>query len=221
MTSARSIQNRWNVTPLGVRFCHKSQIHRTMMKDASTARDLELQAEGAASFPAPEEVRASHTSRVKPDEATKAKKGRSLVLVSWVVLVVLAIAVPSIIIGRKSTSSHVGVVSKYFVDQGVSESSAFDDESSPQYLAALWLASQDGAKLPLPSDTRGVREYLFRYVMALNYFAFDGDKWFAPLKFLSNEPVCKWKSLDFGVLCYEVDGEELPLELVLSKYLVP
>jgi Leucine-rich repeat (LRR) protein len=59
--------------------------------------------------------------------------------------------------------------------------------------------------------------YMFRYVMALNFFALGGPDWFLDHKFLSVENVCRWNTANGGVLCYQYEGAVVPVELILSS----
>lgn len=74
--------------------------------------------------------------------------------------------------------------------RGISRADAFMDTSSPQYLAAQWMAHGDGLKLPVPET----KDFTFdeRYVMAVLYFSFGGQKWENQLGFLGDDHICTW-----------------------------
>jgi len=93
---------------------------------------------------------------------------------------------------------------------------ALEDESSPQYKAFNWLCKED--PLQLPASDKGIFQ---RYVLAILYFATDGENWSecaspkgdtpcsnVMKRYLSGAPACRWK----GITCdiYEqVEGINL------------
>jgi hypothetical protein len=110
------------------------------------------------------------------------------------------------------------------------DSGLLDDQTSPQFQAATWLAEQDEANLAVPDgvDADESYIYLFRYVMALNYFAMGGTDWSQRdrLNFLSSRHVCDWNGvhesvystpdqLAPGIRCS--DGTNLPVGVYLRK----
>eukprot|EP00980_Cylindrotheca_fusiformis_P018101 scaffold5817_cov101-Cylindrotheca_fusiformis.AAC.6 len=74
--------------------------------------------------------------------------------------------------------------------RGISPAEKFEDTSSPQYLAAQWMAHGDEMKLPVPTDRNPT--YDERYVMAVLYFATGGERWEKKLGFLSGAHICTW-----------------------------
>jgi Leucine-rich repeat (LRR) protein len=76
-----------------------------------------------------------------------------------------------------------------------SEDALLNDKNSPQHLAALWIADQDAANVPLPESTNSYNEsfeFVQRYVMAVFYFALNGKNWPRKFHFLSEKSVCDW-----------------------------
>lgn len=93
-----------------------------------------------------------------------------------------------------------------YLSKGVSDEVDLLTEGSPQNQAARWMAEEDGLALALPShvgwraDThRDAYMFMFRYVMALNYFALDGPNWLFSLYFLSDNDTCDWNGAGFAV----------------------
>jgi hypothetical protein len=74
--------------------------------------------------------------------------------------------------------------------RGISHTDAFMDTASPQYLAAQWMAHGDGQKLPVPETQDPTFDE--RYVMAVLYFTFGGQKWENQLGFLGDDHICTW-----------------------------
>lgn len=119
----------------------------------------------------------------------------------------------------------------YLVNENVSSSNDLYSVGSPQNLAAQWLTIDDDANLPLPtdsiSDSQEAYLYMFRYVMAVNYFAFRGDNWVSRMNFLSESSVCTWNRISLGLdgpdVVYEQGGVRcdvdtgLPITLDMGK----
>ncbi len=74
-------------------------------------------------------------------------------------------------------------------NQTVSSAQALDQPGSPQYHALHWLFSQTN---PLNSGTHVEKNMIQRYVLAVIYYANQGDQWSNPLGFLSNGSICEW-----------------------------
>jgi hypothetical protein len=88
---------------------------------------------------------------------------------------------------------------------------ALQDESSPQFQALHWLANEDTVVLDLDSSPSVVL-VVERYVLAVLYFATNGEGW-EQGNFLSSASVCEWNN----VLCNE-DDSVVALLLGKSKY---
>jgi hypothetical protein len=119
------------------------------------------------SFPLPEEVRSSSTSR-SPFVVSKRRKSRCQWAACVVALMMAVITIPAIFIIKRSSASNenspvserqsevprprpsFGSVVDYIIKEGISESSLLSDESTPQFKAAHWLAMEDPANIPVP-----------------------------------------------------------------------
>lgn len=65
------------------------------------------------------------------------------------------------------------------------------NETTPQYLAAQWLAHGDASLMPIP--TKNHKEFNQRYAMAVLYFALGGNEWTRSNNFMSSGHICTWK----------------------------
>lgn len=108
----------------------------------------------------------------------------------------------------------------------VSQQEAFDQTTTPQYLAAQWIAHGDPLNMPIPifKDV----QYSERYIMALLFFAFGGTEWTYQYNFLSGDHICTWfqeftlqdgSSVLYGIhRCREGDNDEFyPHSVFLRK----
>jgi hypothetical protein len=94
----------------------------------------------------------------------------------------------------------------------VSDAEALQDDSSPQFRALLWLANNDNMVLDLDSAPTVI--LVERYVLALLYFATNGEGWKDQRDFLSVSSVCQWNFRGNGALCNE---DDLVVALNLGK----
>jgi hypothetical protein len=94
----------------------------------------------------------------------------------------------------------------------VADAEALQDESSPQFRALRWLATEDTAVLDLDSISPVI--LLERYALAVLYFANNGEGWRNQWDFLSESSVCGWRIWPRGVTCNE---DDLVMSLVLCK----
>ena len=117
-------------------------------------------------------------------------------------------------------------VIQYLLDNGVSSQQDLQSEGSPQNMAASWLAEEDPANVIIPAFNvtmvDGYR-YMTRYIMALNFFAMDGENWLDDMNFLSGGDVCYWHSrypngLDLGCFCAAFDQNPVPRWVHFSEY---
>lgn len=72
--------------------------------------------------------------------------------------------------------------------------SSLETASTPQYLAAMWIANKDGRQVEIPSSTDYSEAYPFvqRYVLALMYFALGGENWvFKQVNWLHSKSECE------------------------------
>jgi hypothetical protein len=94
----------------------------------------------------------------------------------------------------------------------VSDAEAFQDDSSPQFQALRWLATEDTAVLDLDSTPAVI--LVERYVLAMLYFATSGEGWGGQRNFLSPTSVCEWNMSEIGFFYNE---EDLVVALDLRK----
>jgi hypothetical protein len=211
----------------------------TVTTDYDRSHIIPIEIEGAAaSLPAAEEVRSSLPTRVRDPK----RKNRYI----WIAVITTAVMVIFIASlagrdkGSKSNSALPGfpdpeiavqeakkrlrpsleAVIAYLTQENVSNPSLFQNKSSPQYMAARFMADTDGANLPIPtidSRTLDVGYYfVFRYVMIVFWYAMRGDDWTIHL-FLSPYDICYWSApfLQIGIGCDMQDGMVIPLQLWL------
>jgi hypothetical protein len=110
-------------------------------------------------------------------------------------------------------------LAKILLQNGVMDAEALQDDSSPQFRALRWLATEDTALLDLDSTSTVI--LVERYVLAVLYFATNGEGWEDQQNFLSASSVCEWNNghaqdyFDFyGAAC---NGNNLVAALILSK----
>lgn len=65
------------------------------------------------------------------------------------------------------------------------------EQGTPQYLSAMWMADGDPLRLD-PDDAR----FAQRYIMALFYYAMDGERWVEQNGWLSELSECYWYGVD-------------------------
>ena len=180
----------------------------------------------AASLPTDEEIRA----QVNPQ-----RKHRRRVLL-WLVagsmmIIALVVGLSVGLVNRdepRNAPSFEELVA-FLSNNTISDYDDLMERGSPQFLAAKWLANDDGADLPLPDsqDERDTYLYVFRYVMAVNYFALNGPQWKYRMDFLTEKDICNWSGISEtvegvfagfergGVICRS--GTNLPFALDLGR----
>lgn len=72
----------------------------------------------------------------------------------------------------------------------LSEPKVFQNASSPQYLAAQWIAHGDELNLSIPKASDLTFEQ--RYAMTVLYFSLGGPSWSNQLSFLTGAHICTW-----------------------------
>lgn len=90
----------------------------------------------------------------------------------------------------------------YLFENDISSARDLYDESTPQYRAARWLAAEDPEALTVPSSKgedaagglRNTQPFRFvqRYVLAVLYYALNGELWNSPRKFVTGAHECSW-----------------------------
>jgi hypothetical protein len=201
-------------------------------------------------LPAAEEVRSSLPTRVRDPK----RKNRYI----WIAVITTAVMVIFIASlagrdkGSKSNSALPGfpdpeiavqeakkrlrpsleAVIAYLTQENISNPSLFQNKSSPQYMAARFMAETDGANLAVPTiDSRTLDAgyyFVFRYVMIVFWYAMRGDDWTVDpgsgfrRGFLTPYDACYWfdRSLEIGVVCVidAQDGAIIPLGLWMCTF---
>lgn len=94
-------------------------------------------------------------------------------------------------------TGKLGEVKELLIRHAVSNSEDLNTMGSPQWNAMHWITLVDEAQMPLPdeNDKDAVYKYVQRYVMALLYYATNGQSWEHGLHWLSSTSICEW--LDF------------------------
>ena len=223
-----------------------------------------------ASFPAPEELHDSRTSRsniwngvsssqrndgitsstASTERNNNKKACRLYTLLAAVMVLVFLVITPAVVVSKNKnkessvqesdtndTPSTTGTgtttgtgssapaqdrsrptfdeISKYIVDQGISTASDLNGPETPQYQAAMWLTQNDTANITVPTSDISMFDgyrYMTRYVMAVNYFAFNGSNWDDDLNWMTGLDVCKWSKYtpeynSLGLFCFSMDGQ--------------
>lgn len=79
---------------------------------------------------------------------------------------------------------------QFLQESGISDPNSFQDQKSPQYQAALWMANYDPLHLSLSNQGA----FLQRYVVVVLYYALNFETWGQLLGWLSNTSECSWSS---------------------------
>ena len=157
---------------------------------------------------------------------------RGIAMATCAILVLLAILLPAILVPKhKHMSNRTPQVVTYLMKEGFSSAIDLQNKTSPQYLAAHWMADEDKLQLPIPDKLfGGQRTFIQRYALAVLYFATGGPNWKYQMNFLRASDVCTWYEdftmtdatqgfLSMGVHgCVEVDGELAPYAVYLREY---
>jgi len=198
-----------------------------LTKDTFEMVDLEKRGSVASSFPAAEEIRTSISSPRRDHR----KRNRWALAIGSFLLIFIVILVVALTVSKNSSSSSLRAadfetVAEFLTKEGISDAGLLLNKGTPQNRAALWLAEDDPRNLAVPDvskrNTEGYR-YVARYIMALNYFALDGENWFSKLNFLSGDDICDWNvnvnREDWGVVCSSEEGREnIPVQVFIGKF---
>jgi hypothetical protein len=134
-------------------------------------------------------------------------------------------------------SKHYQGIIDFLTRNNLSNLKGFQDTSSPQYLAAQWLAHGDKANLAVPISfaSSHANTFIERYALAVVYYSLGGPQWTHQLNFLSEDHVCTWYE-DFDVVndefdlfsgdfislgihgCKRVNDDLVPFSIFLRKY---
>lgn len=206
------------------------------------------------SFPSPEELRSSRTSRngssiwkgasspknngsitATTDRNNKKKSWRLYAILIAIVALVFLIIVPAVVVSNNNKEEKnqasasdsasdedaedrprpaFAEIIEFVIAQNVSSQIDVMTPDTPQYKAALWLMQDDPANIPVPTNSDineydGYR-YMTRYVMAVNYFAFNGTNWEVDINFMTGADICDWNKLvvingnpdEIGLFCF-------------------
>ena len=141
-----------------------------------------------------------------------------MLCVTCIVLILTAFALAVVILVHGSGGDHsVGSSGRmkatvaFLSEKGISDADSLTRSESPQHKAAYWLASKDKLRLDIPEiSDREYVQFLQRYVLAVLFYALDGDNWKDNLRFLGGHE-CGWfkpvkegnEEYAMGVDCYQ------------------
>jgi hypothetical protein len=89
----------------------------------------------------------------------------------------------------------------------ISGASVFQDETTPQYQTAYWMAANDPANLDFALNSFEIVKE--RYIVSLLYFSTSGEDWRKDEEFLSETDVCQWGGVYCDSTTLLVDGLDL------------
>jgi hypothetical protein len=145
-------------------------------------------------------------------------KPRRRALLCSVIVVILSAIILGVVLGTRDNSSPetITVLEVLYVDQYRVGSQAFQDLSSPQSRALVWMARNDSSDL---QSTMSDDELAERFSLVNFYYATGGESWRYQAGFLSPlNNTCSWNSkLEgttrvLGVSCNE-EGSVVTLDL--------
>ena len=86
----------------------------------------------------------------------------------------------------------ISEIHDFLVSRGVSELADLEHSQTPQHRAAQWMADNDLLQLEIPTDEANAIVFEERYILAVFYYAMNGDNWTEAFNFLLDSPVCEW-----------------------------
>jgi hypothetical protein len=99
-------------------------------------------------------------------------------------------------------------------EAGITDAQSFDNQASPQYKAAVWIANYDPLQLSLTLQST----VLQRYVLVVIYYAFNGEQWGGALGWLQGDSECSWSVTIDGIFEGAVcDSEGALTDLYIGK----
>lgn len=180
-------------------------------------RDIEATVKGETShdqLPSVEEAKLDATldSSVASPKRTSAIRQAVWIIFSVSIAVALLFVVTVVVISKKdeSPSAIANPSESDFLDPAqekvvevlktVSEYEALLAPGSPQNRAATWIAHDQLGEFYLADHD--IENLTQRYIMAVLFFALDGENWGDDLGFLTTKDVCRWSDtkLDSNVL---------------------
>lgn len=81
-------------------------------------------------------------------------------------------------------------VINFVINMGWANYNDINNQDSPQYKAAMWLANNDHMTLPIEVS----EEFMNRYLLATIFYALDGEHWQYDLNWLTGGSVCDWNT---------------------------
>lgn len=197
-------------------------------------------------LPNVDDYKAAHpSSKTSSSESGRWKVAFFVVLLVLIAMIV-GITVPVTKTNKETEQSWFDDSERYFaIEQyifknNISSLTDLQDRSSPQHLAANWIANKDGMHLDIPphgSRAPSSLSFIERYVLAVFYYATGGPGWTHQLNFLTDEHVCTWygmlpkdesttsdvdaQVITLGIHACKLVGEELvPMSLFIrtSKF---
>ena len=85
--------------------------------------------------------------------------------------------------------------------------------------AAVWIATKDPARLPLPPTIENQNVLLERWYLVTLYFATEGANWYHQVGFLTTDDACSWNDGSRrGVFCGTGALEGRVTSILLRKF---
>jgi hypothetical protein len=175
--------------------------------------------EASASFPSPEEIRASNTHPRRSMNKSRLVWCVALALVLIALVVGLSVGLSTSGSSSEKSANSQGnpttetppgpratfedIVS-WVEKENISTQSALLTQGTPQNMAAQWLAHLDSAALPIPTVSVGDVDssygylYMTRYVMAVIFYQMNGDNWPPSenyMNFMTGRDICSWNGV--------------------------
>lgn len=193
-----------------------------------------------SSLPTPDEIRATVNPRSSQTGQTKRRVLGFCGCLTLMALVALSVGLGVGLANRddnedeaqkQTRKSRPEAVQLYLIEKSISREEDFDESSSPQSLAAAWLATQDELNYAIPnvrddfkdsSRNKAAYDYVLRYIMAVVYFSTGGkENWIFQYNFLTGLPTCDWHvyrrsvtgvSVPYGLICNDSQAFALYLD---------
>jgi Leucine-rich repeat (LRR) protein len=83
-------------------------------------------------------------------------------------------------------------IATFLVRNNVSRQVDLTTDGTPQFLAANWMADEDGLQLPIPTNLYTDYRFVQRYVLTVFFFAMNGVLWTDRANFLTLQDECSW-----------------------------
>jgi Leucine rich repeat len=165
----------------------------------------------------------STTTHLSNPQSGAAKRRKLKVALAVALVVVLVAVVAGVVAGGGGNTASTPVdtddesaladqphrlkeVLDFIVREGWTPEKVLQNTTSPQYLAAHWLADLDGRNV----QVEGKGEFPSRYALAVLYYATHGQDWRYRINWLTDHDACLWSStwpglsgrtIKVGVIC--------------------